>query len=150
MWRRACVNNSRSRMVCLELIIGANLDRLMVAVHRKSMGASAPPGWSDDHQHPSCARWVGHPLTLDIGSSKVKQFELDLESADHGSNTARAPQAKPQLMAALDSLNERFGRGTLKLASAGAGVDPRNWTMKRELRTPAYTMRWEDMPVVRA
>ena len=89
-------------------------------------------------------------MLLDIGSSKAEQFELDLDAADHGSATARAPQTRPQLMAALDSVNERYGRGTLKLASAGAGVVPRNWTMKQELRTPAYTTRWEDMPVVRA
>ena len=89
-------------------------------------------------------------MLLDIGSSNVEQFELDLDAADHGSTTAGAPAARPQLMAALDSLNERYGRGTLKLASAGAGMVPRNWTMKQELRTPAYTTRWEDMPVVRA
>lgn len=89
-------------------------------------------------------------MLLDIDSSKVEQFELDLDAADHGSTTARAPEARPQLMAALDSVNERYGRGTLKLASAGAGAVPRNWTMKQELRTPAYTTRWEDMPVVRA
>jgi DNA polymerase V len=53
-------------------------------------------------------------------------------------------------MDALDSVNDRFGRGMLKLASAGLGTTPRNWTMKQERRTPAYTTRWEDMPVVRA
>ena len=89
-------------------------------------------------------------MLLDISSSKVEQLELDLDAADHGSATARSREARPHLMAALDSVNERYGRGTLKLASAGAGVVPRNWTMKQELRTPAYTTRWEDMPVVRA
>ncbi|RYD85116.1 MAG: DUF4113 domain-containing protein [Verrucomicrobiaceae bacterium] len=53
-------------------------------------------------------------------------------------------------MATLGSLNERFGRGTLKLASEGLGGAPRNWTMEQERRTPAYTTRWEDLPVVRA
>ena len=86
-------------------------------------------------------------MLLVIGSSKVKQFELDLESADQGSTAARETQVRPQLMAALDSLNERFGCGTLKLASAGAGATPRNWTMKQELHTPACssggrTCRW--------
>ena len=89
-------------------------------------------------------------VLLDIGSSKLGEFELDLNTADQGSTAARETQIRPQLMAALDSLNERFGCGTLKLASAGAGATPRNWTMKQELRTPAYTTRWEDMPVVRA
>lgn len=83
-------------------------------------------------------------MLLDIGSANTVQFELDLESDDP------APKARPRLMDALDSVNERFGRGTLKLSSAGLGLAPRNWTMKQERRTPAYTTRWEDMPVVRA
>ena len=92
-------------------------------------------------------------MLLDIDSSNSEQFELDLEAEDTeqtASHPPRASGARPLLMAALDSLNERYGRGTLKLASAGLAGAPRNWTMKQELRTPAYTTRWEDMPVVRA
>ncbi len=89
-------------------------------------------------------------MLLDIGSSHTEQFELNLEVETDISTAHRAPLARPRLMAALDSLNERYGRGTLKLASAGSGMAPRNWSMKQELRTPAYTTRWEDMPVVRA
>ena len=83
-------------------------------------------------------------MLLDIGSASTVQFELDLDVADP------ALGARPRLMEALDAVNDRYGRGTLKLASAGLGMAPRNWTMKQERRTPAYTTRWEDMPVVRA
>lgn len=72
------------------------------------------------------------------------QFELDLEAADP------APGGRPRLLEALDALNDRYSRGTLKLASAGLGTAPRNWTMKQERRTPAYTTRRKYMPVVRA
>ncbi len=89
-------------------------------------------------------------MLLDIGSSDTEQFELELDANDGSSTSVRAPEARPRLMATLDLVNERYGRGTLKLASAGIGIAPRNWTMKQELRTPAYTTRWEDMPVVRA
>ena len=83
-------------------------------------------------------------MLLDIGAASTVQLELNLESDDP------APKARPRLMDALDSVNDRFGRGTLKLASAGLGTAPRNWKMKQERRTPAYTTRWEEMPVVRA
>ncbi len=83
-------------------------------------------------------------MLLDIGSANTVQFEFDLEA------DGPAPGARPRLMAALDAVNDRYGRGTLKLASAGLGAAPRNWKMKQERRTPAYTTRWEDMPVVRA
>jgi DNA polymerase V len=53
-------------------------------------------------------------------------------------------------MTALDELNQRYGRGTVKLASAGLGGERRLWSMKQERRTPGYTTCWADMPVVQA
>jgi DNA polymerase V len=55
-----------------------------------------------------------------------------------------------RLMATLDRLNDRFGRGTVQLASAGVGGDARCWTMKQQWRTPRYTTRWDDLPVAHA
>ena len=49
----------------------------------------------------------------------------------------------------MDALNQRYGRGTVKLASAGLATDRRAWTMKQERRTPDYTTCWADIPVVR-
>jgi DNA polymerase V len=56
---------------------------------------------------------------------------------------------KGRLMGALDGLNRRYGRGTVLLGSTGLEGDRRRWSMKQERRTPQYTTRWEDMPVVR-
>jgi DNA polymerase V len=46
-------------------------------------------------------------------------------------------------MAALDAVNERFGRDVLHIASAG--IAPR-WAMRSENRTPRYTTRWDELP----
>jgi DNA polymerase V len=89
-------------------------------------------------------------MLLDIDSSGTEQFELEFECEASNALAPRALHVRSRLMAALDAVNERYGGGTLKLASAGSGTTPRNWTMKQALRTPAYTTRWEDMPVVRA
>ena len=63
-------------------------------------------------------------MLLDIDSSRSEQFELDL-GVEGGEPEAVSPPmtsgSRPNLMAALDSLNARYGRGTLKLASAGLG-----------------------------
>lgn len=83
-------------------------------------------------------------MLLDLAPASRVQFELDLEEDD------QAPTARPRLMDALDKVNDRYGRGTLQLGTANLGAKPRNWMMKQERRTPAYTTRWEDMPVVRA
>mgnify|MGYP003376849014 FL=1 len=51
-----------------------------------------------------------------------------------------------RLMQVLDRINEVWGRGTLH--SAAEGVQ-KVWTMKRELKSPGYTTRWDQLPVVR-
>ena len=53
-------------------------------------------------------------------------------------------------MTTLDELNDRYGRGTVQVASAGVKGPLKGWEMKQSLLTPQYTTRWEDMPVARA
>lgn len=54
-----------------------------------------------------------------------------------------APRHSQAAMAALDAVNERFGRDVLHIASAGTA--PR-WAMKSENRTPRYTTKWDEVP----
>ena len=81
-------------------------------------------------------------ILLDLQDERVVQEELPLEDEV-------APRSG-RLFAALDRVNDRYGRGTLALASAGLGGDRRSWTMKQEWRTPQYTTNWEHLPVARA
>lgn len=55
-------------------------------------------------------------------------------------------RAKP-LMAALDRINNRWGRETVRYAAAGF---TRDWKNRQEKKSPAYTTSWQDLPVVRA
>ncbi len=50
-----------------------------------------------------------------------------------------------KLMLALDSLNERFGRGMVKVSTQGAYQD---WQMRQERKSPNYTTNWDEVPVV--
>lgn len=50
-------------------------------------------------------------------------------------------------MAALDALNDRFGRDTVHLGSTGL---VRRWIMLSENRTPRNTTNWMELPKVRA
>ena len=81
-------------------------------------------------------------ILLDLQSDTVQQGELDLQDDD-------APD-RTRLMATLDGLNQRYGRGTVLMASAGLAGDRRAWTMKQERKTPGYTTSWADMAVARA
>lgn len=80
-------------------------------------------------------------MLLDLHSAKLRQGELDLEMLE------AQDCARERLMGVLDELNQRYGRGTLKLASAGieAKGERASWAMRQERRSPAYTTSWNDM-----
>lgn len=86
-------------------------------------------------------------MVLELQPAHILQGELDLEAGDAD---LQEQVEKSQLMAALDSINRRFGRGTMKMASAGLAGDKRVWAMKQERRTPGYTTCVADMPIARA
>jgi DNA polymerase V len=48
-------------------------------------------------------------------------------------------------MNALDGLNQRFGRGTVKVSTQGAYKE---WQMKQERKSPNYTTDWDEVPYV--
>jgi DNA polymerase V len=49
-----------------------------------------------------------------------------------------------RLMNALDGLNQRFGRGTVKVSTQGAFKE---WQMKQERKSPNYTTSWDEVPI---
>lgn len=51
-----------------------------------------------------------------------------------------------QLMQVMDRINGVWGRGTLHSAAEGL---QQVWQMKREKKSPAYTTRWDQLPVAR-
>lgn len=78
-------------------------------------------------------------MLLDLQDASVEQGELDLLTSSDTKDSTR-------LMSALDSINDRYGKGTLRFASAGAQREVRAWEMKQERRTPAYTTDWGALP----
>ncbi len=53
-----------------------------------------------------------------------------------------------RLMAALDACNARHGRGTVFSASAGVARQQKAWTTRFDMRSPRYTTRIDEVPVV--
>jgi DNA polymerase V len=51
-----------------------------------------------------------------------------------------------QLMSVFDTINTRFGRHTIKLAAEGYSTP---WAMRANMRSPCYTTRWDELPIVR-
>ncbi len=67
-----------------------------------------------------------------------QQFSLFVPSS-----TANARNEK--LMGVLDSINERYGRGSLRLAAEGV---EKAWQMRRGNLSQGYTTDWSGIPVV--
>jgi DNA polymerase V len=87
-------------------------------------------------------------MLLDLNSDlpEHQQGELDLD----GDQPAGIQEEKVRLMSALDAVNQRYGKGTLKIGSAGFDGSRSVWAMKQERRTPGYTTCLEEIAVARA
>lgn len=96
-------------------------------------------------------RWVQHMAELlwrdgykykkagivlsDIAPVSVVQADL-LEPAS---------TSDTKLMRAIDGLNARFGRGTVKVNAGGLRTE---WAMRQERKSPNYTTDWDSVPCV--
>ena len=63
----------------------------------------------------------------------------------------RGKELEP-LMQAFDNINDRYGRGTIKLGCGMVGKKPADgvadpWKMKRDYLSPMYTTKIQDIPV---
>lgn len=47
------------------------------------------------------------------------------------------------LMSVLDQVNQKFGRGVVRISSQDAGGE---WGMRQERKSPAYTTSWSELP----
>ncbi|MEP6875471.1 MAG: Y-family DNA polymerase [Burkholderiales bacterium] len=86
----------------------------------------------------------------DLRPASQHQGELDLFAHDERNAPAKDRSA---LMDAMDVLNRRFGRDSVRLGSstlASHDADVRSWATRQERRSPRYTTRWEEMPVVKS
>jgi DNA polymerase V len=75
--------------------------------------------------------------------------DLRPEGTGQGHLFRQESSADDALMEAVDQINREQGRGTVTFAATGR-PDARDWTMKREQRSPHYTTRWADLPVAHA
>lgn len=80
-------------------------------------------------------------MLMELQDGTIEQGELTLEDEPHD---------RGEMMGTLDRLNDRYGRGIVRLDSAGTQSHEGVWTMRQDLLTPQYTTCWEDMPVARA
>lgn len=81
-------------------------------------------------------------MLLDLMPDNIVQCEFDFDEPE--------TRDRSKLMAAMDALNDRFGRGTVHVGSALRLHSASGWQVRRERLTPQYTTKWSDLPVARA
>ena len=124
--------------------------------HRASRTARLTPMTNDTFDLVSAARrcaesaWKG-PLPQNLGGYAYAKADVMLDDL---LPIAQKPLTlfdttdtrSPQLMAALDAVNDRFGKKSLVIAREGFTG---RTAMRQEFRSPRYTTRISDVPVIR-
>lgn len=84
-------------------------------------------------------------MLFDLQDERIEQLPLFGEGS--GTTDPVRDPGGTGLMQTVDQLNDRFGRGTVRLAGAGL---TQSWQNRQERLTPAYTTQWDQLPFVRA
>jgi DNA polymerase V len=80
-------------------------------------------------------------MLMDLQPATREQLTLDFDEV--------MPENRVRLMDAMDQVNQRYGRGTLKLASAGAPRARKLWAMKQERMSSGFTTDWEGLSITK-
>ena len=75
-------------------------------------------------------------MLLDLSPAHQRQQSLFSQVDDEAKHSLA-------LMSVLDSVNAKYGRDTLTIASAGTH---KPWAARAESKTPCYTTRWTELP----
>lgn len=150
---RACEKLRRGGLVTTALWLFAHTDpfRPDLRQHHPSRTLTLPAPTADTRVVLSALR-VGMRGLLRPGHAYKKAGVALLDLARPGQVSAdlfMPPQlGNPELMAVLDGINRRFGRGTAGLGASGWERKPA-WGMRQRQLSPCYTTRLSDVPRVR-
>lgn len=87
--------------------------------------------------------WKSGVTLLDLSPKGAEQLSL------FDAPTPLVENRRSEVVRVMDQANSKWGRGTIGIGSAGL-QGSRAWSMKRELLSPRYTTRWNELPKVRA
>ena len=124
--KRQAPQHRASRRVSLQPMTADSLELLSAA--RRGVEA----GWRDGHAYSKAGIMLDDLVAAALRPRTL--FEAD-------------PQRRERLMGAMDAVNGRFGKFTLVPAAQGFR---RDWKARSDSRSPAWTTRIEEVPIVMA
>ena len=93
-------------------------------------------------------------FSWDEGSAKLRSDGLSQSQTSRdikviSLSSQQEPQARENLMAVVDNVNQRYGQGKVKPASIGVH-EKAHWYMRQERKTQGYTTNWNELLIARA
>jgi DNA polymerase V len=118
--------------------------------YSNSMTIPLPSPTDDTRQLVNVALWILKQIykpNYNYAKAGVMLGEIVQEEAvqtDLFSQIQTSPKSTA-LMTTMDSINRKMGKESIKLASEGF---TRPWKMKQENKSPSYTTKWEEVPLI--
>ncbi len=138
------LRDQRSLAGMLQVSIRTNPFQPTAPQYQQGLSIPLPEPTDDTLRLTTVARWglkkIFRPgyayqkagvVLLNLVDARTVQRSLFATTKDH-----------TRLMRVMDEINDCWGKGTLHLATEGVRKD---WSMKRERKTPAYTTRWSEL-----
>ena len=130
-----------SPSVTLRLIRPTSDTRLLIGAALRALAGMYRPGFN----------YVKAGVMLvDLSAQAQSQGELDLFATAGEPSIGDTKKSSARLMSAVDVLNQRFGLGSVAVASAVQQGQGARYASKQEMRSPRYTTRLSEIATVRA
>ena len=133
---------------CLQVFLSTNRFRPSEPQYANSMTVSlAQPSASTPELIRQATAALRRLYRPGFAYQKVGVILLDLAPAGYAQPSLFHPPRpdREALMAAMDRINQRWGRDTLHIAATGF---LRSWKNQQNRKSPAYTTSWHELPVV--
>lgn len=135
--------------LCRRLVIFAGNSPHDPAPYYHRSGTVAFPAYTNDTQQllKAAGKELGRLFRPGVKFYRCGVGLMDIvDASQHQPDLFQPNQDRPALMACLDRINDRYGRGTLFCASQGI---ERKFEMRREFISPRYTTRISDLPRIK-
>ena len=135
------------------LLISIKTNRFKADFFQESFAIELSQAINDDaNLIKACCQGLEKIYRPGFGYKKVGVMALDLRPASHQQYSLfvediLVASKKENLVKVVDSLNEKYGVGTLYMAACRAQLA---WNDRKDRKSPAYTTSWQELPIVYA
>ncbi|HGS4606506.1 TPA: Y-family DNA polymerase [Vibrio cholerae] len=144
----ASLKARKQKSLCRVMLCFANsspFDSLPVA--RRAVHRFAYPTADVTLITQAASRLAEQLFQQDVRFYKIGVGLIDLVDGQHEQpDLFNLTPNNPKLMSVYDTLNNRFGSDAIFLAAQGI---TQKWAMRREMLSPQYTTRWQDLPKIK-